>query len=79
MIARNIERYDFYLDSQGRYVVKTILGKEVLLVDNVFHKGDNKMKECKHRYFYADDLGEVFKKIGERRKEDLVLIDEGAQ
>ena len=75
MIVRNIERYDFYLDSQGRYVVKTILGKEVELTD----KGDNKMKECKHRYFFADNLSDVFKKIEERRKEDLVSIDEGGK
>jgi len=72
MIARNIERYDFYLDSQGRYVVKTTLGKETRFKP----EEEGKMKECKHSVFYADDLADVFKKIEERRKEDLVPVEE---
>ena len=75
MNVRNIERYDFYLDSQGRYVVKTTLGKEIRFKP----EKEGKMRECKHRVFYADDLGEVFKKIEERRKEDLVSIDGGGE
>ena len=72
MITLNIEHCDFHLDGESRYVVKTVLGKKVE------QKGGGWMKECQHTYFYADTIAEVFEKIGERMKKDLVLIDEGS-